>query len=182
VLGEHLQYASVWRQLTPVGIFRQIIGEPEFLAHLVDGVELVGAVLIGTEYSEVDRVFPHYIAQQHSQRPGVSEPELTWFRHIRGVATEIRHAQVLAQQAAVGVGIGAHPPWSFRGQCLQLRHQAPLGIEQLIGFVASQPVLQLLEVGRIVMDSRQRHLMGPPEPLDLVAIDLLRTGPAFGCA
>ena len=44
-------------------------------------------------------------------------------RHLDGVVAEVRHAQRFAQQAAVGVRIGAHAAGAFGGQRFQLRQQ-----------------------------------------------------------
>ena len=64
VLREHLQDPAVGRQLAAVGVFGQVIGQPQLLAHLVDGIELVGRVLVGAEDAEVCHVLPHDVAQE----------------------------------------------------------------------------------------------------------------------
>ena len=62
VLGQHLEDPTVAGELAAVGIFGKIIGEPELLRDLVDGVELVGGVLVRSEDPEVPRVLLHDVA------------------------------------------------------------------------------------------------------------------------
>ena len=78
--------------------------------------------------------------------------------------------------------VGAHAPLALRRQRLQLGAQAAVGIEQLLGLVAAQPVLEQLQVRRVAAHVGERHLVRAPRALDLVAADLLRSGPALGRA
>ena len=78
--------------------------------------------------------------------------------------------------------IGAHAPGAFGRKRLQFRDQPPVLVEQLLGLVAAQPVFQLLQMGRVVVHARQRHLVRPPEAFHLVAVHFLGTGPALGAA
>ena len=103
-------------------------------------------------------------------------------RHVDGVLPEIGQFQVLAQQSAVGVRIGAHAAAAPRRERLQLGPEPAVGIEELLGLVAAQPALEQLQVGRILTHLRERHLVRPPRALHLVALDRLRPGPPFGRA
>ena len=55
----------------------------------------------------------------------------------------------------------------------------PLGVEQLLGLVAAHPVFEQLQVRRVVAHVGERHLVRAPGAFDLVAVDLLRPGPAL---
>jgi len=182
VLGEHFQDAAVNRQLTAVGILRQVVSQPQLLAGLVDRVELVRCRLVGTENPERRHVPVHDVAQEVAQRPCVLGGHLPRLLDVDGVVAEIRQAKRLADQPAVDVGVRAHAARPFRRQGLQLRDQSPVGVEQLVGSIATQPAFELCEMGRVLAQPGQRHLVGAPEALHLVTVDLLRAGPALGCA
>jgi hypothetical protein len=47
VLGEHLDDAAIGRELAAVGVFGKVLRQPEFLACLVNVVELVGSGFVG---------------------------------------------------------------------------------------------------------------------------------------
>ena len=116
VLAEHLHHAAVGRQLAAVGVFGQIVRQPEFLARFVDGVEPVGRVLVGAEDAKVVHVLPHDIAQESPSGRVFSAAVLPGLFDLDGVVAEVGQAQRLAQQAAVGVRIGAHAPRRPLGQ------------------------------------------------------------------
>ena len=179
MLGEHLEHAAVRRQLTAVGVFRTIIGEPQLLARLVDRIELVGRGLVGPEDAEVRHVPAHGVAQEAPQRPRV-----LGFRGARlvdgdGVVSEIRRAEGFAHQPAVGVRIGAHASCALRRERLQLRNQPSLVVEQLVRAIAAQPFFELLQMAGILVHAGERYLMRAPEAFHLVAVHLLGAGPAL---
>ena len=87
--------------------------------------------------------------------------------------------QVAQQQAAIGVGIGAHAPLTVRRQRGQLGAQTTVLVEQLCGPVAAQPVFQQLQVPGLI-GRVQWHLMRTKVALDGLAVDLLRSCPALG--
>jgi len=49
VLGQHLHDSTVATELPAVGVLRQQVRHPDFLACLVDGLEAVGGSLVRTE-------------------------------------------------------------------------------------------------------------------------------------
>ncbi len=53
VLREHFQDPAIGRQLAPVGILGQVVGQPQLLTGLVDRIEAVRGVLVGAEDAEV---------------------------------------------------------------------------------------------------------------------------------
>ena len=58
----------------------------------------------------------------------------------------------------------------------------PVSSNSSLRLVAAQPFLQLLQMRGFLVHVRHRHLMGAPEAFDLVAVDLLRAGPALRAA
>ncbi len=102
--------------------------------------------------------------------------------HLDGVVLEVREVQVAQEGPAVGVGVGAHAPVARRGEGGQLRPQAALLVEQLLGPVAAHPGLELLQVLRVGAGGRERNLVGTPRALDRQPVDLRRAGPALGAA
>ena len=58
---------------------------------------------------------------------------------LDGVVAKVGHLQLAQQQAAVGVGVGAHPPLALGRERGQLRAQGAALVEQLLGPVGAQP-------------------------------------------
>ncbi len=182
VLGEHLHHPAVARQLATVRVFRQQVGHPDLLAHLVDRLQPIGGRLVGPEHAEVGHVVAHHVAQELAQRLGVLVQHLARLLHLDRIVAEVRQLQVPAQQAAVGVRVGAHAAAARGGERTQLRHQPAVGVEQFLWLVALHPVFQQLQMLGIGAHVRERHLVRAPRALCLVAVDLLGTGPALGRA
>ena len=103
--------------------------------------------------------------------------------HVDGVVAEVGQAQVAQQQAAVGVRVGAHAAGALRAPARRVpATSAPVVVEQLLGPVAAQPLLEQAQVLRVVARSRRAAPGGSarcprPDPVDLVG-----PGPALGRA
>ena len=107
---------------------------------------------------------------------GVAEAGRAGGGHVHGVVAEIGQAQIAQQDAAVGVGIGAHAARAGGGQFGQFRFEAALVVEEFFGPVAFQPVLKLLQMfGRVRGGVGERHLVGAEG-----AFDLAGHPPTFG--
>ena len=91
-LAEHLDYPPVGREFAAVRVFREVFGDPEFLADFIDVVQLVGCVLIGTEDTEAIHVRSHNISQEGSQRARVLSFDLSRFIDLQAVGAEIGQA------------------------------------------------------------------------------------------
>jgi hypothetical protein len=182
VLGEHLEDAAVGGELAAVGILREVVGEPELLGRPVHVVELVRCGFIGAEDAEGGRVPPHDVAQEAAERARVLGGGLPGVIDCDAVISKVRDAEGLSEQAAVGMGVGAHPPGAQGRQRLEFRHEAAGLVEQVLGLIAAQPVLELPQVRRVLVDAGQRHLVGAPRALDRMAVDRLRPGPTLGRA
>src|SRR5205823_9745593 len=91
---------------------------------------------------------------------------------------EVRHPQVAQELPPVRVRVRPHPARALRRELLQLRKERPVLVEELVRPVALEPVLEQLQVISLA-GIRERHLVGAPEVLDLLPVDLLRAGPAL---
>ena len=85
-------------------------------------------------------------------------------------------------RVAVGVRAGGHPLGTGRvGRAHQLDRGAGV-VEQLVGPVGLQPLVQHLQVLRVALHPAQGHLVRPPRVHDLDAIDHRGSGPPLGAA
>src|SRR6185295_19450786 len=96
------------------------------------------------------------------------------------VVAEIGEAELLSQQPPVGARVRAHAPRPARGQLAQLGPEAAALVEEGLRLVALQPGLEQLQAVGAFAYVGERHLVGPPRALRLVALDFLRPGPALG--
>ena len=157
-------------------------GLPLAAGDLEDRAQQIRERLVGTEDPEIPLVLIEHghVTQELAEHQRVLGGDGAGRWHVHGVHAEVRHAQVAEQDAAVGVRIGAHPPVPLGGQLGQVRHEAAVGIEQLLRPVALHPVFQLPDVLEVIGVDQQRHLVGPERALDLQAVDDFRARPALG--
>ena len=113
MFGEHLQDPPVGRQLAAIDVLGKVVGQPQFLAYLVDRVETVRAVFVGAKDAEVRSVLAHDVPQEATQGTGIVSRSLPRLLHLDGIVSEVRHAQGLSQQAPIGVTIGTHASRAF---------------------------------------------------------------------
>ena len=95
---------------------------------------------------------------------------------------DIGQLELAAHLAAVRVGVGANTQLAGRHKGRYLGAHLALGRKELLGLVGAQPLAQHAEVLVSVLGACQRHLMGAPGVLGLLAVDLLGAGPALGRA
>ena len=101
---------------------------------------------------------------------------------VQRVGLQVLDRQLLEQPTTVGERRGRHPLVALRSQRPQLLDQPPALVEQLVGPVLLQPLLEDLQVRRVALDPRQRDLVTEVGVLDLDAVDLVRPGPTLGGA
>lgn len=70
----------------------------------------------------------------------------------------------MQQQAAIGVRIRAHAPFTVRRKFGQFRPELPLVIEELVRPVAPQPIFQQLEMTGVGGGIGERHLVRTEGP------------------
>ena len=152
---------------------------PDAVRRLENGVEAVGVILIGGEGAEVALFLVELenVADKFSELGHILGLDSAGGGDIHRVVTKVRHFQIAQQQAPVCVRIGAHAAPALGRQLTQLLDGRTVCVEQLLGFIASEPVFQqadmLLGVGR------DRHLMGAPVALDLCTVHKCRGSPAL---
>jgi len=137
---------------------------------------------VGAEHAEIAHVRLHDVAQEHAQGLGVLRLDLSRLGDLDAVVAKIGHAQGLLEDAAVGVGVGAHAPVTFGRQFTQCRLRRAFGAEQRLRLVAAHPLFQQLEVGRVLLHVGDGHLVGAPEAFHLVTIHFAGRAPALGGA
>ncbi len=99
-----------------------------------------------------------------------------------GVVLQRGHGQVAQQEAAVGVGGGAQAARAL-GDGGEDGGAGRSGlVEQFLGAVGAQPLLQSAQVVGVGADGGQGDLVGAPGVLHGQAVDLGRAGPALGGA
>ncbi len=180
MLGEHLHHAAVGPRFSSSG--------PVSASHALSvdsntAAEPVRRGFVGPHQAEPVGVAGDHVAKERAEHAGGFGGSGRRFVHGDGVIGEVGQVEVAQQQPAVGVRVGAHPALPGRRQRPQLRPKRPLRVEQLLGPVAAQPLLELRHVLRVGVRLRQRHLMRPPGALDLLAVHLLRARSSpSGCA
>jgi hypothetical protein len=116
VLGEHLHHPPIARELAAVRVLGQEVGHPRLLRGLVDRLQAVGSGLVRPEDAEAGHVVAHHVAQEVAERLRVLVADGADVRDLDRVFAEIGELEVLAQEPAVGVGVGAHPPAALGGE------------------------------------------------------------------
>jgi hypothetical protein len=91
----------------PSASSREGLGEPSLLGNLVHGVEPVGLGLVRPEEPEVVLIQPHDLPHQDAEEASVTDLDCSWFLDLDAESAEVRHVQGLADQPAVGDGVGA---------------------------------------------------------------------------
>ena len=180
VLAEHRVQHPTGRREELIVLYLPRV--PLTVGDFEDRAQEIREGLIGTEDAEVALILIQlgHVAQELPEYKRILAVHGAGRRHGDRVSVEVRHAQVAQQKAAVGVGIGAHPPVALRRQLGQFRHEAAISIEQLLRLVALHPAFELLDMIGMLGVHQERHLVRSERALDLQAIDDLRSGPAFG--
>ena len=101
-------------------------------------------------------------------------------RHLVGV--DVGEVELLEDLAAVGVGVGADAQVALRHERGDLGTDLALRGEELLRLVGAQPAAEHAEVLVGVLGGSQRHLVGTPRALGLLAVDVLGARPALGGA
>ena len=184
VLGQHLHDPAVGGELLVVGR-APAPGEQRSVASNTACSRLL-AVSSGQNSRNVP---PPSSVTSAAYTSRISSPigrVLSWVvtarRTSERVGLQVLDRQLLEQPAAVGERRGRHPLVALRSQRPQLLDQPPALVEQLVGPVLLQPLLEDLQVRRVSLDPRQRDLVAEVGVLDLDAVDLVRPGPTLGGA
>ena len=177
VLGQHAVHHAAACGQEFVGV--QTIGVPLAVGDLENVAQAVGHGLVRAEYAEVAAVHVQLddIADISAKLDHILTLNTARSRNIQSVIAEIRQAQLVHEQTAVGVRVCADAVLAGRRQRLEFGNQLAVFVEQLLRMVAAQPLLEHGQVLRAV--HHQRHLMRAEAALDLLAVHVLRAGPAL---
>lgn len=164
-----------------VFVHAERLGLPRLAGGAVHGVEPVGGGLVAAHQAEVaaGRCPPHDLLDECAERArglveGGARPV-----HGHGEVLQRWQGQLAQHQSPVGVrgGAQASAPLGDAGQ--DVGQRPPVGPEEFLGAVRTQPLLQYAQMLRVVMDSGERDLVGAPGVLHRHAVDLAGTGPAL---
>ncbi len=179
VLAQHrIKHLALGRQEFIILYFPRV---PLSIGDLEYRPQQVRECLVGTKYAEITLPLIEfgYVAQESPQHLGIVAFDGARRGHMHRVVMKVRHSEIMQQQAAIGMGVGAHPPIAFRRKLLELRDESAARIEQFLGFIALHPGLEQRHVIEMVRVHEHRHLMRPEGALDLEPVDEFRSGPTF---
>ena len=182
VLGQLLDNLTGTGQQLVVGIVLVEAGIPLLLGHLVGSLQAVGRSLVGTENAEIVHVLGQNVGSVLAKDAGglSGAPAVALACDGDLVGMNIGELELAAHLAAVCIGVGADAQLTGRHKGRHLGAHLTLGRKELLGLVGAQPLAQHAEVLVGVLGTRQRHLMGAPGVLGLLAINLLGAGPTLG--
>src|SRR4030095_16565798 len=118
VLAQHLHDPAVRRQLTAVRVFREVLTEPCFLTHFIDGIQLVGLSFIRPDHTEILHVVTHNFSNEVTECRHVAGQGLTGLVYFDCEVAKVRNVQRLSYQTAIGNWVRTHSPRSLWGQVL----------------------------------------------------------------
>jgi len=165
-----------------IDLLGQVAGVPLLVGHFVSGLQTVGSGLVRSEDTEVVRVVLDDVAGVDAQAAGsfqLAPAVAVLLDFLDLVVLELRELEVLADHTTVGVRVGADAQLAFRHEGGDVSLHSTVLVEQLFRLVGLEPVLEDLEVSLGIAGGSQRHLVGTPGTLGLLAVDELRAGPAL---
>ena len=184
MLGELLDDLALGgQQLVVVGV-GVVAALPLLLGVLVGVLQAVGGRLVGAEDAEVVRVGVEHVGRVGAEDAGGlgGAPAVALLGHRHLVGVDVGEVELLAHDAAVGVGVGTQAQLAPGHEARDLGADGALLVEELLGCVGAQPPAEHPEVLVGVLGAGQRHLVGTPAALGLLAVDVLGAGPALGGA
>ena len=157
MLGQHLDDAA----LRPRGA-RRSAGARRLPLPVGDGEDVAEPVrlgLVGAEHPEAVGVLLDDAREEAPEHPHRLARARRRTLDVDGEAPEVRQLEVAQQHAPVRVGIGAHPALADGREGAQLGDEPPVGVEQLLGPVAAQPLLELAAMVVVRARLGERHLV-----------------------
>jgi hypothetical protein len=145
---------------------RQPLGHPLPVGDLENEGEAVRLGLVRPEDAETRGVVADDVPEPGAGNAGGLAEGRARSRHLDRVVPKVGDGEVAEQLAAVRMRVRAHAARAPWGKLGQLRHQAPTLVEELLGAVAPQPVLEDAKVVAVIADVGDRHLVRAPRALD----------------
>ena len=182
MLGQLLHDLAGACQQLVVGLILVESGIPLLLGHRIGGLQAVGRGLVGTEDAEIVHVLGQDVGSVLAKDAGGlgGAPAVALLGNGNLVSVDIGQLKLAAHLTAVRVGVGADAQLAGRHKGRHLGTHLTLGRKELLGLVGAQPLAQHAEVLVGVLGARQRHLVGTPGILGLLAVDVLGASPALG--
>ena len=139
VLGEDLHHPAVGRKML---VERIRLRDPGAIRGGEHVSEAVGRRLVGAEEPEVVAVAGDDVAEEAAEHARRLAERRRGLLHLDRVVAEVGQDEVVQQQAPVRVRVGAHPAIAGRSLRGQLGQQPAVLVEELLGPVASHPLLE----------------------------------------
>ena len=128
MLAQHFQHAAIGRDVIVAG---NDFGRRTAVRHLEGGSPAIRGRFVRAKDAEGARIPSDHVADQLALDAGGFGVHCAGLRHLHRVVAEIRQAQIAQEQAAVGVGIGAHPALALRSEVGKFGMQFAGFVEQL---------------------------------------------------
>ncbi len=144
-----------------------------------DVLEPVARELVGRERQEVVGVVARDVAQPRAEHARRLVLRLSRGLDRDGEVGPVREPQVAEELAAVRHRVRAHAAIAGRHERAELADRRARRVEELLGPVRPQPLLEHFAVSVVAARVRERHLMGAERALDALAVDHRRAGPAL---
>jgi hypothetical protein len=182
VLRKHLDNTSSLGEVATIGILFEVLAHPDLFTSSVDTAKLVGLGLIRTKETEVGLVSRNDILEEYSHVGHASIHDISRAFHLDGIVPEVGHFQGLPEQTTISDRVGAHSSIALRNKSTDGSNRCTILIKQALRLIASHPVLENLEMGRVGGGVCDRNLVSSPVTLQVVVVNLSRGGPSLGAS
>jgi hypothetical protein len=147
---------AVGREMVVEGIW---LRDPGAIRGGEDVAEPVGSGLVRPEEAEVLSVAGDDVAEEAAEHTCRLAERRRRLLDLDRVVAKVGQNEIMQQEAAVRVRVGAHPAIANRSQGGELGQQPALRVEELVGAVAAHPVLEPPELVCAFSDAGERHLV-----------------------
>jgi hypothetical protein len=181
VLRQHLHDSAFRAEVAAVLILWQVSVHPNLLSGLVDLAELVALRLIRAHHAERLLVVADDRVEELGKLAHAWSGCNTWLVDLHCEVAEVLQAERSAEKATVRNGVLRHALALGRRELPQLWDELAFLAEELLWMVGVHPLLEHLQLLRILEDFGERDLVRTPETLEEVTLVVLaRRGPTLG--
>ena len=181
VLRQHFHDSALRTEVAAILVLWQVSVHPDLLSSLVDLAELVALRLIRAHDTERLLVVADDSVEELGKLAHAWSHGDTRLVDLHGKVAEVLQAERAAEESTVRDGVLGHPLALCRRELPQLWDELTFLAEQLLGVVGVHPLLEHLQLLRILEDLGERDLVRAPESLKEVAfVVLARRGPTLG--
>src|SRR5829696_1966027 len=157
------------------------LGDPDAIGNFKQSIKPVRRRLVWSNNPEVTfiQVEFHNVSQKAPENARCLCVNSSGSWNCHGVIAIVWQLQILEEQTAIRMRVGAHAALALRRQFGKFRSQLSCLVKQFLGLIAPQPLFQHSQVLRILCGLRQWDLMRTKCSLDRFAIDELWPGPTL---